>query len=915
MSLAAGTRLGPYEVLGLIGAGGMGEVYKARDTRLDRTVAIKILPAELSADPERRARFEREARAIASLAHPHICTLHDVGTHPSTGSAGSPQAGSGQATLYLVMEHLAGETLAKSLRRGPLPLAQALDIAAQIADALDAAHKHGIIHRDLKPGNVMLTSGGAGRSGVTSAKLLDFGLAKLTGHGERHALVGDAAAPTMTAPVTARGTILGTLQYMAPEQLEGKEADARTDLWALGAVLYEMLTGERAFEGSSHASVIAAILDRDPPPVSSRQQTAPPALDRLVQRCLAKDPDGRWDSGHDIADELRWIEDTSSGKGPVAGADARAHGNPPATAIRPGLRRWWPAALVLVAVAAAGWFALARFTQPALAFKERDFIVVADVVNETGEPVFDLALKTAIETDLRQSRYVNVLDPSQAQNALRMMRLSPDARITPEIGRDICRRAGASALLVPRIMRAGNAYQIQAALVEPPTGRTADEVLVTARGREEVLLSSIDSLTRQLRKRLGESLATLARTDPPFAQYTTSSLEALQLLVIGQRAWAVGDFPKAERSFREALQRDPRFAMARGSLGLILIQFLNRPDEGRKMLEQALQEEGKVSEREYLHLRALNKQFVTQDLQGALDDYRFISELYPDLMPPYNNSGRILEQLRRPEEAAAMYERAHKADPRSVFPLYNLWFLTVRRLKDPVAAERTARTLVALQPDHAGAAHTLAWSLVASRRFSEAEEAMRAVLKLDPFNEYAIPNLGHLQFRRGAFAEAVRTYQEVLNLAGEGRLKTGTEDACLSLGLAEAAAGQTADARRTLLEGVDKIRAGGRKTPLTPDLEALVAAMLAGAGRRAEAQVIARQLAPKALRNSGLSYELARVWAVLGDRTRAIGFLEAAFAAGYADTYFVLVDPPLASVQDDPAIERLAPHQASRATQ
>jgi tetratricopeptide (TPR) repeat protein len=253
-----------------------------------------------------------------------------------------------------------------------------------------------------------------------------------------------------------------------------------------------------------------------------------------------------------------------------------------------------------------------------------------------------------------------------------MMRLNADTRVTPEVGRDVCRRVGAPALLVPRILRAGDAYQIQVALIEASTGRVIDETRETARGREEVLLHTIDKLTRQLRSRLGESLASLARTDPAFTQYTTSSLEALQLLELGRRAWAAGDMAKAERSFQEALQRDPRFAAARSSLGLILIQFLHRPEEGRKMLAQALQEEGNVSEREHLHLRALNKQFVAEDLQGALDDYRFISELYPDLMPPYNNSGRILEQLGRFHDAVPMYERAHKADPRNPIPLWNL---------------------------------------------------------------------------------------------------------------------------------------------------------------------------------------------------------------------------------------------------
>jgi serine/threonine protein kinase len=270
--LSSGARLGPYEIQAAIGAGGMGEVYKARDTRLDRTVAIKVLPAELNADPERRARFEREARAVAALSHPHICTLYDIGSH--------------EGTTYLVMEHLAGESLAERLLHGPLPLAQALDIGAQIAEALDAAHKHGIIHRDLKPGNVMLTAGGAGRSGVPSAKLLDFGLAKLAAHGERPALESGASIPTRADPVTAEGTILGTLHYMAPEQLEGKEADARTDLWALGAILYEMVTGRRAFEGESQVSLIGNIMNVEPAPISTLLPLTPPGVSGSASRSI-----------------------------------------------------------------------------------------------------------------------------------------------------------------------------------------------------------------------------------------------------------------------------------------------------------------------------------------------------------------------------------------------------------------------------------------------------------------------------------------------------------------------------------------------------------------------------------------------------------------------------------------------------
>jgi eukaryotic-like serine/threonine-protein kinase len=321
MSLAAGSRLGPYEITAPIGAGGMGEVYKARDTRLDRSVAIKVLPPEFSADPDRRARFEREAKTIAGLNHPHICTLHDIG-----------QA---DGTTYLVMELLAGETLAGRLEKGPLPLEQALGVATEIADALATAHRQGVVHRDLKPGNVMLTRSGA--------KLLDFGLAKLTGHGEQPAAASLASAPTETRPLTSEGAVVGTLQYMAPEQVEGKPADARTDLWALGAILYEMLTGRRAFAGTSAAALIGNIMNSQPPVLAMLQPLTPRAVDRLVRHCLAKNPDDRPDTAHDIADDLRWMREAGSTS--VVAATTSAP------------RRWQNAAL-LVAGAAAAAFAL-----------------------------------------------------------------------------------------------------------------------------------------------------------------------------------------------------------------------------------------------------------------------------------------------------------------------------------------------------------------------------------------------------------------------------------------------------------------------------------------------------------------------------------------------------------------------------
>src|SRR5712671_6967719 len=294
MAIPPGRRLGPYEILSAIGAGGMGEVYRARDTRLDRVVAIKVLPPHLADRSELRERFEREAKTIAGLNHPHICVLYDIGQQDGID--------------YLVMEYLEGETLAHRLQKGALPLEQVLQYAIEIADALDKAHRKGVTHRDLKPGNIMLTK--------TGTKLLDFGLAKLKQE-VAPANVQLSQLPTANDPLTAQGTIVGTLQYMAPEQLEGKEVDSRTDIFALGVVVYETATGKKAFEGRSQASLIAKILETDPPPISSLQPTLP-VLDRVVKKCLAKEPEKRWQAASDVCDELKWIADGGSQPGSTA---------------------------------------------------------------------------------------------------------------------------------------------------------------------------------------------------------------------------------------------------------------------------------------------------------------------------------------------------------------------------------------------------------------------------------------------------------------------------------------------------------------------------------------------------------------------------------------------------------------------
>jgi hypothetical protein len=326
MSLSPGTRLGPYEILSPLGAGGMGEVYRARDTRLGREVAVKILPPGLTDSEQARQRFEREARTISQLSHPHICALYDVGREGSTE--------------YLVMELLEGQTLADRIAKGPLPLDQALRLGAEVADALEKAHRGGIVHRDLKPGNIMLTSSGV--------KVLDFGLAK----GVESFASGPVTTLPTEAPLTEAGMVLGTVQYMAPEQLEGRNADARTDVYALGLVLYEMATGRMAFAGGTRASLISSILRDDPPPVSKDQPLAPRAFDRVVATCLAKEPEDRWQTARDVALQLEGIRQDRSAPGPAVAAPG------------PRLSTLLPWMVAAVAVVLAAW-GLTRGARPA----------------------------------------------------------------------------------------------------------------------------------------------------------------------------------------------------------------------------------------------------------------------------------------------------------------------------------------------------------------------------------------------------------------------------------------------------------------------------------------------------------------------------------------------------------------------
>jgi Tol biopolymer transport system component len=479
MTLAGGSRLGPYEIVAPIGAGGMGEVYKARDTRLERTVAVKVLPPHLSSSPEARQRFEREAKTISQLSHSHICALYDVGSEGETE--------------YLVMEYLEGETLTERLAKGALPLEQTLRYGIEIADALDKAHRQGIVHRDLKPGNVMLT-----KSGV---KLLDFGLAKAMAPAVPQSSL--TALPTMAGAqnLTEAGTILGTFQYMAPEQLEGKEADGRTDIFAFGAVLYEMATGRKAFSGTSQASLISAIMKEDPSPISTVQPMTPPALDRVVKTCLAKDPEERWQSAHDIGGELKWIAEGSQ-----AGVPTRV-----ATRRKSRERLAWAVAgigLALAALLAIGYVRRAPRSAPLIrtGFVLPEKMFIGDVaVSPDGRRV----AFTMTKPGGRPTLWVRDLDADAARaisgaDGARFPFWSPDGRLVAFFGdtelQSVNPADGSLLTICKAAQGVGGTWARDGTIVFAPTGTSA-LFRVAASGGEPVAVTKLDASRHEVAHR------------------------------------------------------------------------------------------------------------------------------------------------------------------------------------------------------------------------------------------------------------------------------------------------------------------------------------------------------------------------------------------------------------------------------